>query len=234
MTLSVIIPVFNEKKTILEILKKIEKVNLNDFDFDKEVIIVDDGSTDGTREVLDNLIREQGNKIKLVYHAKNQGKGLAIRTGLDYANGDYVVVQDADLEYNPEDYRELLDCVLKNNAQAVYGSRRLGSPRKFSHLSFYLGGVFLTWMANLIYGTRITDEATCYKLFKTKTIKEIPLKCKKFEFCPEVTAKIAKRGIKIHEVPINYYPRSEAEGKKIKWRDGAEALWTLIKYKFTD
>ncbi len=235
MKLSIIIPVYNEKNTILKILKKIEDVNFNSLAFTKEIIIVDDGSTDGTREILDKFKNENNNEnFKIVYHPKNKGKGFAIRTGLEYVSGDYITIQDADLEYDPQDYKKLLEYALKNNAEVVYGSRRLGSPNKFSHLSFYFGGIFLTWVANIIYGIRITDESTCYKLFKTNVLLDIPLKCKKFEFCPEITAKIAKRKIKIHEIPINYYPRSNSEGKKIKWKDGLEALWVLIKYKFFD
>jgi len=230
MTLSIIIPVYNEKKTILEILKRIEQVNLNDFSFGKEIIIVDDDSTDGTREILNNL----ADKYKIIYQPKNQGKGAAIRTGLEHVSGDYVIIQDADLEYDPQDYRKLLEAVIKNNAKVVYGSRRLNSENKYSHWSYFLGGIFLNWATNIICGINITDESTCYKLFKTETIKSIPLKYERFEFCPEITAKLAKRGIKIYEVPINYYPRTREEGKKIKWRDGLKALWILIKYKFVD
>jgi len=230
MILSIIIPVYNEKNTILEILKKIEQVDLNDFSFGKEIIIVDDCSTDGTKEILDKL----GNKYKIIYQPKNQGKGAAIRTGLEYVSGDYLIIQDADLEYDPKDYKKLLAFSLKNKAKVVYGSRLLNPHNKFSHLSFYLGGIFLNLATNLLWRTKITDESTCYKLFKTETIKSIPLKCQRFEFCPEITAKIAKRGIKIYEVPISYYPRHLKEGKKIKWSDGLVALWTLIKYKFVD
>lgn len=230
MTLSIIVPVFNEKKTIFEILNRIEQVDLAPLGFEKEIIIIDDDSTNGTREILARLAA----KYKIIYHAKNQGKGAAIRAGLKEVSGDYVIIQDADLEYDPKDYRKLLELALKNDAEVVYGSRHANPENKFSHPSYYLGGILLNWATNLLYGTKITDESTCYKLFKTETIKSIPLKCQKFEFCPEVTAKIAKRGIKIYEVPINYYPRHIVEGKKIRWKDGAVALWTLIKYKFID
>jgi len=228
MTLSIIIPVFNEKKTITEILRKVEKVDLSEFGFEKEIIIVDDGSTDSTKDVLKNLER----KYKIVYHSENKGKGTAIRTGIQYVSGDYVVIQDADLEYDPEDYKKLLDCAIKNKAKVVYGSRRLGSGGKYSHWSYYLGGIFLNWATNVICGANISDESTCYKLFKTDFLKSIPLESKRFEFCPEVTAKIARRGVKIYEVPIHYYPRHINEGKKIKWTDGMVALWALIKYRF--
>jgi glycosyltransferase involved in cell wall biosynthesis len=230
MTLSVLIPIYNEKNTILEILKRIDAVDLSEISFKKEIVLVDDGSSDGTRQILKGL----EDKYKIIYHPKNQGKGAAIKTGLNHVFGDYVIIQDADLEYDPKDYIKLLKVALKNNAEVVYGSRRLNPKNKYSHLSFYLGGIVLNWLASVLYGIKITDESTCYKLFKTETIKSIPLECKRFEFCPEITAKIAKRKIKIYEVPIEYYPRDKKEGKKIKWRDGFEALWTLIKYKFTD
>ncbi len=227
MKLSIIIPVFNEKNTILEILKRIETVDLSDFAIEKEIIIIDDGSNDGTRDILKKL----ENKYKIIYHGKNSGKGTAIRTGLKEASGDYILIQDADLEYDPKDYRKIIEYAFKNNAEVVYGSRRL-NHNNMSNLSFYLGGVFLTQMINFLYGTKLTDEATCYKFFKKEIIKSLTLKCRRFEFCPEVTVKIAKKGIKIYEVSINYNPRSKTEGKKIRWRDGLEALWTLIKYRF--
>ncbi|MDP2946982.1 MAG: glycosyltransferase family 2 protein [Nanoarchaeota archaeon] len=230
MTLSIIIPVYNEKKTILEILKKIEQVNLNDFSFGKEIIIVDDGSTDGTTDIL----KKTEKKYKVIYQYKNLGKGTAIRAALKEVSGDYVIIQDADLEYDPLDYKKLLECALKNNAKVVYGSRRMGSEKKFSHWYYYLGGLFLNWVTNIICGTNITDESTCYKFFKTDFLKSIPLESERFEFCPEVTVKIAKRGVKIYEVPIKYFPRHINEGKKIRWKDGLIALWTLIKYKFVD
>ncbi|MCX6760667.1 MAG: glycosyltransferase family 2 protein [Candidatus Nealsonbacteria bacterium] len=230
MTLSVLIPIYNEKNTILEILKRIDAVDLSEISFKKEIVLVDDGSSDGTRQILKGL----EDKYKIIYHPKNQGKGAAIKTGLNHVFGDYVIIQDADLEYDPKDYIKLLKVALKNKAEVVYGSRRLNPKNKYSHLSFYLGGIMLNWLASILYGIKITDESTCYKLFKTETIKSIPLGCKRFEFCPEITAKIAKRKIKIYEVPIEYYPRDKKEGKKIKWRDGFEALWVLIKYKFTD
>lgn len=230
MTLSIIIPVFNEKDTILEILKRIEKVDFSNPGVKKEIVIVDDGSSDGTRGVLEEI---KGSP-KIIYHPKNQGKGAAIQSALGQVSGDYVVIQDADLEYDPQDYRKLLECALKNNAQAVYGSRRLNPHNRFSYISYYLGGIFLNWATNILLGTKITDESTGYKLFKTKTIKSLPLRSKRFEFCPEVTAKIAKRGINIYEVPINYCPRHKEEGKKIRWKDGLAALWALIKYRFVD
>jgi|WetSurMetagenome_2_1015567.scaffolds.fasta_scaffold322750_1 dolichol-phosphate mannosyltransferase len=228
MVLSIIVPVYNEKNTILAILKKIDSVDLSEFSCEKEIIIIDDCSSDGTTEILKNL----GTKYKVIYHPKNSGKGSAIRTGLQYAFGDYVIIQDADLEYDPNDYKQILKCAVENGAEVVYGSRRLRHEKKFFHLSYYLGGIFLNWATRVILGIDITDESTCYKFFKTEVIKSIPLYSKGFEFCPEITVKIAKRGIKIYEVPISYYPRSKKAGKKIEWRDGVRALWALIKYKF--
>jgi dolichol-phosphate mannosyltransferase len=237
MTLSIIIPVYNEKDTILEIIEKIKAVDLGETK--KEIIIVDDGSTDGTRDVLRkqfpfSLFSSPSVTYKIIYHSKNQGKGSAIKTALEHVLGDYVIIQDADLEYDPRDYSELLNCAFKNNAEVVYGSRRLDPQNKPNSFSYYLGGIFLSLITNLLYGVHITDESTGYKLFKIKTIKSIVLKCERFEFCPEITAKIIKRGIKIYEVPIKYYYRTKKEGKKIKWRDGFYAIWILIKYKFIE
>lgn len=228
MTLSIIIPVYNEKNTILEIIRRIEEVNLGDIYFKKEIVIVDDKSTDGTRDIL----RKLEDRYKIVYRSENGGKGAAIITGLENVLGDYVIIQDADLEYDPRDYKKMLECAVKNNAEVVYGSRRLGHQNKYSHLSFYLGGILLTWVTKILYGINITDESTCYKLFKTKLIKSLSLETKGFDFCPEVTAKVAKKRIKIYEVPINYYPRHKNEGKKIRWLDGIKAIFVLIKYKF--
>lgn len=228
MKLSIIIPVFNEKNTIAQLLEKVERVDLNQLSFDKQIIVVDDCSADGTREVLDKM----ADRYKIIYHARNQGKGMAIRTGLQYAEGDYIIIQDADLEYDPEDYKTILKCALENKADIVYGSRILSHKNKFSYSSYYYGGILLNWLTNFICGIKITDESTCYKFFRADVLKSFNLECQRFEFCPEVTAKAAKRKIKIYEVPISYYPRSHEEGKKIKWKDGLQALWTLVKYRF--
>ena len=232
MKLSVIVPVFNEKNTILEVLKRISAVNI-----DKEILIIDDGSTDGTRDVLKTVDSHQSaadrrnDEIKIIYHKRNMGKGRAIRTGLNNATGDVVIIQDADLEYDPQDYPKLIEPILSGRAKVVYGSRLFGKGKK-SYWSFYLGGRLLSFLANLLYNAGITDEPTCYKAFRADVIKSIDLKCRRFEFCPEVTAKVRKKGYKIFEVPINYEPRSIKDGKKISWRDGLEAIWTLVRYRF--
>jgi len=232
MKLSVIVPVFNEKNTILEVLKRISAVNI-----DKEILVIDDGSTDGTRDMLKTIDGQRpaadrrNDEIKIIYHKRNMGKGRAIRTGLNNATGDVVIIQDADLEYDPQDYPKLIEPILSGRAKVVYGSRLFGKGKK-SYWSFYLGGRLLSFLANLLYNAGITDEPTCYKAFRADVIKSIDLKCRRFEFCPEVTAKVRKKGYKIFEVPINYEPRSIKDGKKISWRDGLEAIWTLVRYRF--
>ena len=227
MKLSVIIPVYNEEKTINKVIDTVKNVKLKGIE--KEIVVVDDGSKDRTYENIKNR-----KDAKLLRHAKNQGKGAAIRTGIKYATGDIIIIQDADLEYDPNEYSVLLQPIIDGKAQVVYGSRNLGRRVPSSGISYYLGGHALTLLSNILYGTRITDEPTCYKVFRAEVIKGINLKCKRFEFCPEVTAKVAKKGIKIYEVPISYHPRTKNEGKKIKWRDGFEAVWALLKYRFSD
>lgn len=225
MKLSVIIPVYNEKKTILKILEKVLKVPV-----EKEVIIVDDGSNDGTTEILKEIKDE---RVKVIFKEKNEGKGAAIREGLKYMTGDVFVVQDADLEYDPMDWIKMLKLMEEKNASVVFGSRILGKSKKSSFV-FYLGGRILSILANFLYNAQITDEPTCYKMIKRDVINSINLKCKRFEFCPEITAKVRKLGYKIYEVPISYNPRTIKEGKKIRWKDGLIAIWTLIKYRFVD
>jgi len=222
MKISIIIPVYNEEKTIGKILGKVLASPI-----EKEVIVVDDGSTDGTGDFLRKLKRKN---VKVIFHSQNQGKGNAIRTGLKHVKGRIVLIQDADLEYDPSDYPNLIKPIEQGKAKVVYGSRWL-EKKKFKPSVFYLGTQFLTWVTNLLYGTKITDESCGYKVFETKLLKSLSLKSKGFEFCPEVTAKIARKGIQIIEVPITYTPRSIGEGKKIKWRDGIVALFTLLKYR---
>mgnify|MGYP000586759703 CR=1 FL=1 len=226
MKLSVIVPVFNERGTVEELLQRVERVPL-----DKEIVVVDDGSTDGTRELLRRFENRPG--FRVLFHERNRGKGRAIRTGLDAASGDVVVIQDADLEYDPQDFLELLRPIQEGRTRVVYGSRRLiRSNRQHSGVIFYLGGMFVTWMTRWLYGLKITDEATCYKMFDAELLRSLRLSCERFEFCPEVTAKLARRGEPIVEVPIRYYPRHKDEGKKIGWRDAVEAVWTLLKLRF--
>ncbi|GHS86522.1 glycosyl transferase [Bacteroidia bacterium] len=232
MTLSIIIPAYNEENTITQILQKIVDVKLM-LDAQKEIIVVNDASKDATEQLVrDFIVSHSSDKVILVNQEKNQGKGAAIRKGIEKITGDYVIIQDADLEYDPWDYNPLLELIVKNNLQVVYGSRFLNKTNHHSYQSFYLGGQIVTIITNLLYGQKLTDEPTCYKFFDATFLKSIPLDCTGFEFCPEITAKVAKRGIKIKEIPISYYPRSIEEGKKIKWSDGLEAIWTLVKYRF--
>ena len=199
---------------------------------DKEVVVVDDGSRDGTREVLAGLAERL--PIRALFHERNRGKGAAIRTALRESRGEIVIIQDADLEYEPEDYPRLIEPIVKGETNVVYGSRYLSheNPLPFTH--FKVAVLLLNAMANLLYGTRLTDEATCYKVFRGSLIRSLPLRCERFEFCPEVTARVAKRGERILEIPIRYHYRTRAQGKKIGWRDGFEAIWTLVRYRFTD
>lgn len=226
MKLSILIPVYNEKNTIEKLIQKVKSVNIS-----KEIIIIDDGSIDGTRDILKNL---KDSEIKVILQDKNQGKGFCIRTGIKYVTGDIVAIQDADLEYDPHDFIDIIKPIMEGETKIVYGTRFPKNKKRPSIFKnkFYLANKILTITANILYDARITDEATCYKIFDSEVIKSIDLTCKRFEFCPEVTAKARKKGYKITELPISYYPRSENEGKKIKYRDGFEALWTLIKFRF--
>jgi len=226
MKLSIIVPVYNEKHTIKAIIERLEKLPV-----EKEIIVVDDGSTDGTRQLLEGLERNLSADVTVIYQKENRGKGAAIRSGLEKMTGEIVVIQDADLEYEPADILELMKPVVAGQSSVVYGSRVLGKNPK-SSLCFYLGGRLLSWLTNLLYGTRITDEPTGYKLFRTEVLRSLSLTCERFEFCPEVTAKVSRRGFKIVELPIKYHPRKRKEGKKISWRDGIVAVITLFRYWF--
>ena len=225
--LSVIVPVYDERNTVVEIVRRMRAVDLP---VDLEIIVVDDGSTDGTREVLRQLT---DSTVRVIAHDENRGKGAAIRTGLAQATGDLVLVQDADLEYDPEDWPKLLAPILRGKARVVYGSRFTGERRNMLFLH-WVGNRFLSLVTNVLYNTTLSDMETCYKLFDRSLIDGITLRAQRFEFEPEVTAKILRRGIRIYEVPISYTGREFDEGKKITWRDGFIALWTLVKYRFVD
>jgi dolichol-phosphate mannosyltransferase len=220
---SVIVPVYNEVAHVDELLQAIHASPVK-----KEIIIVDDGSTDGTREKLQAM--PLASDVTAVFHAKNCGKGAAIRTALQYARGEYVLIQDSDLEYDPQDYPALLRTLEQGQANVVYGVR---PDRPERGLRFFLGAKLLTHLTNLLYGAGIHDEATCYKVFRRSLIAQIDLRCRRFEFCPEVTAKLCRMGEKITEVPIAYAPRSAGEGKKIRHADGWLAIWTLLRYRFS-
>ena len=222
MKISIIIPVFNEEKTIAKIIRQINNV----VGFQKEIIVIDDASVDGTSQKL-----QEFKGIKIIRHPNNLGKGSAIRTGIDSASGDYILVQDADLEYDPQDVLSMIKPIIQGKAEVVYGSRFTG-PRRNMFFWHWMGNQLLTLVTNILYNTTLSDMETCYKLIPLKLIKSLDLKAKRFEFEPEVTAKILKRNIRIWEVPISYAGREYDEGKKITWRDGIPALWTLIKYKF--
>ncbi len=228
--LSIIIPVYNEKRTIKKVISKIDKLNIGNIS--KEIIIIDDYSTDGTREILKNI--KKTNRYKIYFHRQNYGKGSAIRIGLKFATGDVVLIQDADLEYNPDDIPKLLQAMKTENAQVVYGSRHLDRKTPFKHggLLFYYGGFLINLLTKILYGSELTDEATGYKMFNRRLLQSLSLNSKRFEFCPEVTAKILKRRIIIHEIAISYRGRTITEGKKVRLIDGFEAVWTLLKYRF--
>ena len=228
--LSVLIPVYNEVNTLLELIDRVRDVEIT-----KEIILVDDGSTDGTRDLMRTQIEGQFPDVKVFYHAANQGKGAAIRTAIGQATGDYLIVQDADLEYDPREYYTLLEPLLDGRADVVYGSRFLGGGAHRVHFFWHrVGNGLLTLLSNMLTNLNLTDMEVCYKVFKRDVLQSINLRCNKFDFEPEVTAKVAKKRCRIYEVPISYSGRDYEEGKKIGWRDGVQAIWTIIKYKFTD
>lgn len=229
-TLSVLIPVYNEVNTLLELLARVRDVEIN-----KEIILVDDGSTDGTRDLMREQIEGHFPDVRVIYHPQNQGKGAAIRTAIQHATGDYLIVQDADLEYDPREYYTLLEPILDGRADVVFGSRFLGGGAHRVHFFWHrMGNGFLTMLSNMLTNLNLTDMEVCYKVFKREVLQGLNLKCNRFDFEPEVTAKVAKRRCRIYEVPISYSGRDYEEGKKIGWRDGVQAIWTIIKYRFTD
>src|SRR3989338_10693078 len=231
MKLSIIIPAYNEEKTILKVISKVKKQKLNKIK--KEIIIVDDFSMDNTKKILANL---KGKDIKVFFHEKNQGKGAAIRTGLNHAAGDIILIQDADLEYNPKEYPKLLKPIIGNKAKVVYGTRMpyITSHLKEMYMPHVFGNRFLSFLTNTIYNSKVTDMETGYKVFRKEVIKNMRLRARRFDFEPEITAKILKRRYKIHEVPIEFKARSFDEGKKITWKDGIKAAYYLLKYRFVE
>lgn len=227
MKISVIIPVYNEIHTIQEILKRVQAVGVAD-----EILVVDDGSTDGTRGVLKEY--DGQDPVRVIFHEENQGKGAAVRTGIQHASGDLIIIQDADLEYDPRDYEMLLQPVREGIADVVFGSRFLGAPRRPAMFWHMVANKMLTLMTNILYNNILTDMETGYKVFRREIVKDMKLRAKKFDFEPEFTAKVLKRDVRIFEVPITFNPRDYDEGKKIALKDAFQAVWTLIKYRFVD
>lgn len=239
--LSIIIPAYNEEKTISEVIDTVKKVPIEQYGIEKEIIVIDDGSRDSTASIVSGI---EG--IRFIKQDRNRGKGAAVRAGIGAATGQVIIIQDADLEYDPNEYYKLILPILNKEQKVVYGSRFLNPDQKKnvinlglkkhkgSYFSFFLGGLLVTWATNILFWSDLTDEPTCYKTFDSDTIKSLLIKGDKFDWEPEVTAKILKRGIKIHEIPISYYPRSVKEGKKIKWRDGVDAVLTLLRYRFME
>ena len=224
---TILIPVYNEVGTLETILKKVEK---SDFcGLEKEIILIDDYSTDGTKDIYPKL------PYKVLYHEYNQGKGAALRDGFKEATGDIIVIQDADLEYDPDDYKPLIQLILDGKADVCYGTRLSGGkPTRAFMFLHWLGNKFLSLTTNILYGSTLTDMETCYKAFRADFIKDIQIKSNRFDFEPEITAKVLKRGARLFEVPISYFGREFSEGKKITWVDGFHALWALIRFRFTD
>ncbi len=228
--LSVLMPVYNERTTIREILKRVRAVQLP-----KEIIVVDDCSTDGTRELLRNEVDDKLDGVRVFYHERNRGKGAAVRTAIAEATGSISLIQDADLEYDPSEYFQLLEPILDGRADAVYGSRFVGGGAHRVHLFWhYVGNKILTTFSNMLTNLNLTDMETCYKVARTDLLKSLPLRANRFDIEAELTVKLVKAGARIYEVPISYSGRDYSEGKKIGWRDGAHALWCTVKYRLGD
>jgi glycosyltransferase involved in cell wall biosynthesis len=225
--LSIVIPVYNERDTLRVLVSKVEAV-----DYEKEIILIDDYSTDGTRDVLKEY--ENRENFQVLYHERNKGKGAALQTGFSKATGEIIIIQDADLEYNPSDYGVLLEPILDGRADVVYGSRFQGGPHRVLLFWHTLGNKFLTNLSNMFTNLNLTDMETGYKVFTKKVNESLTFKCSRFGFEPEFTAKVAKRGFRIYEVPISYNGRDYSEGKKITWKDGFAAIWYILKFRFTD
>lgn len=228
MKLSVIIPLFNEENTIVESIKRVLLSKLA-----REIIVVNDASTDNSKEKVEEFIKKSKGSIKLLNHTKNKGKGAAIKTGLEEVNGDYVIIHDADLEYDPQDWPKMAKPVKDGKAKVVYGSRFTGEHRDMFFKN-WVANQFLNLLINILYDTTISDMETCYKLIPTKLMRSLNLKAKRFDFEPEVTSKILRSGIRIYEVPISYAGREYKEGKKITWKDGIHAIFSVFKYRFFD
>lgn len=226
MKASIVIPVYNEINTIDEILSRVHAVRIN-----KEIIVVDDGSTDGTTEHLLGLQRNN-HDLKVMFHERNQGKGAALRTGFQQVSGDVVIIQDADLEYDPKDYQNLLEVIIDGRADVVYGSRFLSGPHRVLFYWHYLGNRIITTISNIVTNLNLTDIETCYKVFRSHLLKDITIKSNRFGFDTEFTVKVAKLGVPIYEVAISYSGRTYSEGKKITWRDGIKALFSIFWFKF--
>lgn len=250
--LSIIIPVYNEEETLEEIVQRVRAVDLSGFvsgsssstsdddremssvSFERELVLVDDGSTDGTHAILHRWQNEAPSDMRIIFHKENSGKGAALRTGFQHATGDILVIQDADLEYDPRDYSKLIQPIVEGTTDVVYGSRFLGGPRTAMTMSHMLGNKGVTLIMNLVYGTVLSDMETCYKCFRREVVQDLTLNSRRFDIEPEITAKILKQGHTIFEVPIRYHGRAFHEGKKLTWRDGFNAVWTILKYRFVD
>lgn len=231
MLLSVIIPVYNEEGTLEILVRRVLSVDLSGLNLSLEIVVVDDCSKDGTLDIAKHLAAEE--KIRLIAHEKNQGKGGALQTGFQAAQGDIILIQDADLEYDPEEYPKLLKPILDGKADVVFGSRFMGGePHRVLYFWHYVGNRFLTLFSNMMTNLNLTDMETCYKVFRAELLKTITLEEKRFGFEPEITAKIARRECRIYEVGISYTGRTYKEGKKINWKDGVRALWCILKYRF--
>jgi glycosyltransferase involved in cell wall biosynthesis len=227
MKLSIVIPVYNEKNFISEIVERVRKVSLQDVE--KEIIIVDDFSTDGTRDILQRDLEPLVSKV--IYREKNQGKGAALRAGFQQVTGDIVIIQDSDLEYNPAEYPKLIQPILENQADVVYGSRFIGSePHRVLYFWHYVGNKFLTLLSNMFTNLNLTDMETCYKVFRTEVLDSVKIEQNRFGFEPEITAKVSRGNWRIYEVGIAYFGRNYAEGKKINWKDGLQAIWCILRY----